>query len=96
MLHLVLHRLVHEDQAILVAVQRLECFFMRLVYIGTRKADETREPVGSSDGSVREVDNGNGGSDLAGPPSGGLVRSIRKNIVLPVVEVCRTGTGKNG
>ena len=62
-----------------VAAQKAEKFLQRLVYIGTRNA----ESLSARAGSVRDVDNGNGGSERAGPPSGGQVRSIRKNIVLP-------------
>ena len=42
------------------------------------------------------MDNGNGGSERAGPPSGGLVRSIRKNIVLPGSGPTDLHYGKNG
>ena len=42
------------------------------------------------------MDNGNGGSERAGPPSGGPVRSIRKNIVLPCSGPTDLHYGKNG
>ena len=41
---------VYEDQTILVAAQKAGGFLQRLVYIGTRNAEETREPVGSRPG----------------------------------------------
>ena len=42
------------------------------------------------------MDNGNGGSERAGPPSGGPVRSIRKDIVLPGFGPTDLHCGKNG
>ena len=44
---------VHEDQTILVATQKAGGVLQRLVYIGTRNAEETREPpVGSDEPGV--------------------------------------------
>ena len=73
---------VHEDQTILVAAQRLQGFRSGW-YISEPGTLKKHESLSARAGSVRDVDNGNGGSKRAGPPSGGPVRSIRKNIVLP-------------
>ena len=40
--------------------------------------------------------NGSGGFERAGPPSGGAVRSIRKNIVLAGSDLTDLHYGKNG
>ena len=85
---------VHEDQTILVAAQRLQGFRSGW-YISEPGTLKKHESLSARAGSVRDVDNGNGGSERAGPPSGGPVRSIRKNIVLPAefpVPVLRTST----
>ena len=81
---------VHEDQTILVAAPAKKAgfcgFSVRLVISGPgtlMKHEGLSESARA--GSVRDVDNGDGGSERAGPPSGpgGPVRSIRKSIVLP-------------
>ena len=89
---------VHEDQTIL-ASQKAAGVLQRLVCIrsdsepGTLKKHESLSALA---GSVREVDSGNSGSERAGLPSGGLVRSIRKNIVLPGSGPTDLHYGKNG
>ncbi len=52
--------------------------------------------LGSSRGSVRDVDNGTGRKGRAGSPPGGPVRSIRKNNILPGSCPTDLHFGKNG
>ena len=73
---------VHADQTTLVAAQRLQSFRSGW-YISEPGTLKKHDSLSARAGSVRDVDNGNGGSKRAGPPSGGPVRSIWKNIVLP-------------
>ena len=86
---------VPEDQTILVAAQRLQGFRSGW-YISEPGTLRKHESLSARAGSVRDVDNGNGGSERAGPPSGGPVRSIRKNIVLPGSGPTDLHYGKNG
>ena len=86
---------VHEDQTILVAAQRLQGFRSGW-YISEPGTLKKHESLSARAWSVRDVDNGNGGSERAGPPSGGPVRSIRKNIVLPGSGPTDLHYGKNG
>ena len=84
---------VHEDQTILVAAQKAGGFSIYLVKLGPGTLMKL-ESLSARAGTVNDVDNGNSGFERAGPPSGGPVRSIWKNIDLPVVEVRRTRTGR--
>ena len=87
---------VHEDQTILVAApQRLQGFRSGW-YISEPGTLMKLESLSARAGTVNDVDNGNSGSERAGPPSGGPVRSIWKNIVLPGSCPTDLHYGKNG
>ena len=95
-LPLVCNKLVHEDQTILVVVQNLKAggFSMRLVILGPGTLMKL-ESLSARAGGMRDEVNRNCGSELAGPPSGGQVHSIRKNIVLPCSGPMDLHYGKN-